>query len=320
MKIFFYYFSILCTIFATGCLQEQAEIDGVKNYYLPPETKISVNREGYSGLKTENLATRTPDENYIFEDEIENIAKQKKNAIDPYTKNINDNYDINFNVDSDILQNHEGKKNIDWDNIFSDNKKTSDSNIIKNNNNILQDQKKDNKSLVAKREVNSSKNEVNQKQNSNIPIIKRTSKVEDKQEKDKRNVFEKKDANKIPLNNDTFFIKRPTQGIILSKYGKSGDSELDDGMTFKVTDKNIISAGDGKVIYIDGEGSSRKTVIIKHNNGLIVSYSYNGDVKTALNREVKTGQSIGNVSTDKNILYFTVRNKGKTIDPESIIK
>ena len=323
MRNFVYYFSILCLLFVTGCLQEAADIDGVKNYYLPPESKISVNRDGYSDLKT-----KKSDGSYVFEDEIGNAPDQKKNVIDPYANDPSSNDGVNFNVDSNSTSNPEQNKNVDWDNIFADNKKNPDSTTTESkNNDNLQDQKKEinNQPSAAKKEINTSKNQTNQKQGSEIPIIKRTPKVDEKpkdinKKEDKKNVTEKKDIKKTPVRSDVCCIKRPTQGAVLSKYGKSGDNELDDGMTFKVTDKNIVSAGDGKVIYVDGEGSSRKTVIVKHNNGLIVSYSYNGDVKTALNREVKAGQSIGNVSADKNVLYFTVRNKGKTIDPESIIK
>jgi murein DD-endopeptidase MepM/ murein hydrolase activator NlpD len=323
MKSFVQGFFVLSILSLSGCLQEPADIEGVKNYQLIQNAKVSTNRNGYPEIKTRDL-----NGNYTFEDELNNptVANSRQNVLDPYASESTggvSSSDDGVNFDLDHIENPNAgasdTKNVDWDNLFGENKALQNQEIKIDEQSLLQPAAK---KEVANNTVVNNKVQSNAKQNEIANIKRSANKVVEKPKevvKKDISVAEKKDVKK-PATNEACCIKRPTQGAVLSKYGKSSDGELDDGMTFRVTDHNIVSAGSGKIIYVDGEGASRKTVIVKHDNGLIASYSYNGDVKTALNREVKAGQVIGSVSNDQNVLYFTVRNKGKTIDPESIIR
>lgn len=116
-------------------------------------------------------------------------------------------------------------------------------------------------------------------------------------------------------------MEKPVKGKIISKYGKAADNDLDEGITFKMSDKNVMAAANGRVIYVDDASSSNKNIIIKHSNGTVASYSYNGTAKVEVDKEVKTGQVIGQISPGgRDILYFTVRKDGKIINPETVLK
>jgi murein DD-endopeptidase MepM/ murein hydrolase activator NlpD len=302
----------------SGCLQEPADIEGVRNYYIDGAQNNSVNRKQYANKKSNDL-----EDTYIFDDENP-VNTTKSSIFDPYADKdaISTNLkksDVTFEDDYSTKQldnnNLKIKSNseVDWDNIFNDKAKSDikhiDKSVVKNavgQEKIITSTLKQNQKTI----VNISKVQTKKNENSNIQSSNEKPKINNQ-------------ISKSNSENKLCCIRKPTQGAILSRYGKSNDNELDDGMTFKVTDKNIISSGDGKVIYTDGQDNNaptRKTIIVKHTNGLIVSYSYNGTLKTGLNREVKAGQIIGSVNDDKNVLYFTARNNGKAINPESIMR
>ncbi len=316
-----YYFILIATI-ASGCLQNPAVIDGANNYYLDNvETKTKMNREKYRHIDHQN-------DDCQFDDEKN--SKQNK-TFDPYTAPpvenlLTDDVDVTPKtpLETDKKQNFQIEEpssdnaDIDWDNIFHDvkdhkiEKKNEQTDAIKHTTHqptIPNPQPKPINSMQTKPKIieSNKKNQLNDKNSMS------TKKTETKS-------GATPPPTKTTATNPLCCIVKPTNGEVITKYGKAQNSELDDGMTFKISDKTIKSAGDGKVIYVDGENSSHKTVIIKHNNGIISSYSYNGSVKTAVNKEIKSGQIIGEVASDKNILYFTTRHNGKTIDPEKIMK
>lgn len=139
--------------------------------------------------------------------------------------------------------------------------------------------------------------------------------------KNKKPITEKKEKISIPTSSKIGLMAKPVHGKIISKYGKTADNDLDEGITFKMSDKNIMAAADGRVIYVDDASSSNKNIIIKHSNGTVASYSYNGIAKVVTDKEVKAGQVIGQISPGgRDILYFTVRKDGKIINPETILK
>jgi murein DD-endopeptidase MepM/ murein hydrolase activator NlpD len=297
-------------LFLNGCLQNPAPIDGIDNYYT--------NSNKYKKQQYRNIELNNQN-NQIFQDEL--ISKNK--VFDPYTSitsnNLQNDIDHNKNIENlDKKQNESNNKDekdsdIDWNNIFNEVKNQKfDSN---------QDFKKSEKQ-TSQIEIKKSKIDENSKTNKPttkiIPSTKHTEKNIQKQSIIPNQNIENTKQNL--QNIEKPYIVKPTNGQILAKYGQNQNSELDDGVTFTISDKIIKSSGDGKIIYIDGENSSHKTIIIKHHNGIISSYSYNGDVKTSVNREVKTGQTIGESNDKNDILYFTVRQNGKTIDPEKIMK
>ncbi len=293
----------------SGCLQNPAPIDGMENYYT---NNNKYKKQQYRHIENEES------NNQVFADE----KQIEKKVFDPYqlppVENLVESTEIqkiesesktDFKID-------EEKSDLDWNNIFSEVKNQK----IETKEEVFQPQKIEIKKEIKKIETNN-----------NLLKKPATKIIESNKAKEKKitpstepTKIIKKDEKKIPVqpisSKPSLSILKPANGLILTKYGKGQSSELDDGMTFAVSDKQVKSSGDGKIIYVDGENSSHKTIIVKHNDGLISSYSYNGNIKTSLNKEIKAGQTIGETNGEKNVLYFTVRQNGKTIDPEKIMK
>lgn len=76
---------------------------------------------------------------------------------------------------------------------------------------------------------------------------------------------------------------------------------------------NVLSAGDGVVVFIGNEGSYGYLVIINHPGGIQTRYAHLSKVNVKLESEVKTGDVIGEVGTtgqpdiDEPHLHFEVR-------------
>ena len=289
----------------SGCLQNPAPISGIDNYYT---NNNKYKKQQYRQIESESYNDQ------IFADE----AMSKNKVFNPYqlpsVENLieDENRSTNPN-DIKTSKDDEKELDLDWNDIFNE---VRDQDVkYKENPQPLQ-------SIIPKKEIKKIENNNTLKkpatkiiESNKVPAKKPTATTPVKSII-KANSIVQKDENKPQQS----LISKPTNGKILTRYGKSQNSELDDGMTFSVSDKTIKSSGNGKIIYIDGENSSHKTIIVKHHNGIISSYSYNGDIKTSINKEVKAGQIIGEVGNENNILYFTIRQNGKTIDPEKIMK
>lgn len=341
----------------SGCLQDPAPIDGINNYHLGDDGKNykKSNKQKYRQIDSEQEDFRFEDEKITQKkksfDPYQRVAVE--NLI-PEEEVMVTVPDVQANKKSELIEDFkidEKDSGIDWNNIFSDMKNVkNDGNIstgdLVEENSVSQvkrvpgnvtmsttkksvesSKKKLDSGLQTKKKIIESNKKIIEPSKKNVSGTKSstttTPKAEIKKVSATVSSSEKKVVQAVVKSenkNSLCCIVKPTSGEVLTKYGRAENSELDDGMTFKVSDKVIKSSGDGKVIYIDGENSSHKTVIVKHNNGIISSYSYNGSIKTALNKEVKAGQVIGEVADGKNILYFTTRHNGKTMDPEKIMK
>ena len=82
---------------------------------------------------------------------------------------------------------------------------------------------------------------------------------------------------------------------------------------------DIIAAADGKVVYtgnaLRGFGN---LVIVKHTDTFLSAYAHNDKIHVKEQQWVSAGQkiaSMGSSDTDKVMLHFEVRYKGKSVDP-----
>ncbi|NJM32198.1 MAG: peptidoglycan DD-metalloendopeptidase family protein [Limnobacter sp.] len=128
-------------------------------------------------------------------------------------------------------------------------------------------------------------------------------------------VPEQAPADALPARSVQGFIW-PHDGQVIQGY-KAGSNK---GMDFAANVGDPVKASmGGKVVYsgnhLRGYGN---LVIIKHDNNLLTAYAHN---KTLLVKEgdvVKTGQKIaeaGQSDTDRPMLHFEVRERGKPVDP-----
>lgn len=85
----------------------------------------------------------------------------------------------------------------------------------------------------------------------------------------------------------------------------------------------ILAAADGKVVYtgnaLRGFGN---LVIIKHSDAYLSAYAHNSKIRVKEQQWVKRGQhiaSMGSSGTDRVMLHFEIRYKGKSVNPQKYL-
>lgn len=111
----------------------------------------------------------------------------------------------------------------------------------------------------------------------------------------------------------------PVKGRIISNFSSSaqGNKGIDiagsKGQTIK-------AAADGLIVYagnaLRGYGN---LIIIKHNDDYLSAYAHNDELLVKEQQTIKAGHVIakmGNTGTDKTMLHFEIRFRGKSVDPK----
>lgn len=187
---------------------------------------------------------------------------------------------------------------IDWNKLFDEeniNKSEKDLDTDIKFNDASKDTKDEHEPQIKKQQINRK--------------IEQQSKMTDKR-------VEQVKQNKLDKTTVQAKIRKPVEGEMMTD-----SSDSSDGVIFKTKDKNILSVGNGQVIYLDDEKShSEKTIVTKLDNGFIVSYSFKGHTKVALDSKITSGQIIGEISDESDKLYCSIRQNGKKIDPTSVME
>ena len=109
----------------------------------------------------------------------------------------------------------------------------------------------------------------------------------------------------------------PSSGKIIGFYKPDSPNR---GLNFtgKLGD-GVYSAGKGKVVYV-GQGirGLGKLIILKHNNDFLSAYAHNDTLLVKEGQQVQAGDKIatlGKSDTDKPMLHFEIRRKGKPVNP-----
>jgi membrane protein YqaA with SNARE-associated domain len=109
----------------------------------------------------------------------------------------------------------------------------------------------------------------------------------------------------------------PSQGKIVGFYKPEGPNR---GLNFtgKVGD-SVYATGKGQVVYA-GQGirGLGKLVILKHNDDFLSAYAHNDILLVKEGQQVQAGDKIatlGKSDTDKPMLHFEIRKKGKPVNP-----
>lgn len=140
------------------------------------------------------------------------------------------------------------------------------------------------------------------------------------------NVREQKTGNKSPTKiadtpNFSQKIRKwkwPAKGKVIATYSSTqqGKKGIDIAGT---KGDNIKAAADGKVVYagdvLRGYG---KLVIVKHNDDYLSAYAHNHRILVEEQQVIKAGQVIakmGDTGTQRVMLHFEVRFRGKSVDP-----
>ncbi|HEY9552437.1 M23 family metallopeptidase [Allosphingosinicella sp.] len=123
-------------------------------------------------------------------------------------------------------------------------------------------------------------------------------------------------------------LQRPVPGRVTSAFGKRrhpilGYTRMHKGMDFRAGHGTpILAAADGRVVRAGRAGGYGKQVRIKHEGGLVTSYSHMSRIAADSGNRVKKGEVIGYVgstglSTGPHLHYELYRN-GVPINPASV--
>ncbi len=130
---------------------------------------------------------------------------------------------------------------------------------------------------------------------------------------------------------------KPVSGEVLMDYAMdclcynptTRDWRTHNGMDFAAeAGTEVLAAADGTVYTIYSDETMGKTVVIRHADGYVTTYSsLNEDVTVSVGQEVKLGQAIGHVGTTALVetvlgehVHFSVSCNGKPVDPEDFFQ
>ncbi|WP_165690826.1 peptidoglycan DD-metalloendopeptidase family protein [Consotaella salsifontis] len=116
-------------------------------------------------------------------------------------------------------------------------------------------------------------------------------------------------------------LRWPVQGRVLKGYGDRVGSRRNDGLNISVPRGTPVKAAENGVVIYAGEGLKEfgKTVLIKHDDGLVTVYGHADELEVSRGQNVKRGQEIAKSGmsgdTDVPILHFEVRKNSAPVDP-----
>jgi murein DD-endopeptidase MepM/ murein hydrolase activator NlpD len=118
----------------------------------------------------------------------------------------------------------------------------------------------------------------------------------------------------------------PVQGPILSNYGPKGQGLNNDGINIGAPKGSpVVAAAGGMVVYSGNEMKGfGNLILIRHEGGWVTAYSHLERMLVSKDTVVAQGDMIGTVGKSGNVpspqLHFEVRQAGKPVDPNTVIK
>ncbi len=121
-------------------------------------------------------------------------------------------------------------------------------------------------------------------------------------------------------------MRWPAKGRVVAAYGARSGSGKNAGIDIAVPKGTPVKAAENGVVIYAGDGLKEfgKTVLVRHENGLVSVYGHNGELNVERGQTVKRGQDIaksgmtGNADTPK--LHFEVRKDSKPVDPGTYLE
>ncbi|MEF2073575.1 peptidoglycan DD-metalloendopeptidase family protein [Consotaella aegiceratis] len=113
----------------------------------------------------------------------------------------------------------------------------------------------------------------------------------------------------------------PVQGRVVKGFGDRVGARRNDGLNISVPRGTPVKAAENGVVIYAGEGLKEfgKTVLIKHDDGLVTVYGHADELEVSRGATVKRGQEIAKSGmtgdTDVPILHFEVRKDSAPVDP-----
>ncbi|WP_245414875.1 M23 family metallopeptidase [Aureimonas flava] len=118
----------------------------------------------------------------------------------------------------------------------------------------------------------------------------------------------------------------PVQGRVVKNFGDKVGSRRNDGLNISVPRGTPIKAAENGVVIYAGEGLKEfgKTVLVKHDNGLVTVYGHADDILVQRGSTVKRGQEIATAGmtgdADAPMLHFEVRKDSSPVNPMTYLR
>ncbi|WP_244493804.1 M23 family metallopeptidase [Aureimonas sp. AU4] len=113
----------------------------------------------------------------------------------------------------------------------------------------------------------------------------------------------------------------PVQGRVVKNFGDKVGSRRNEGLNISVPRGTPVKAAENGVVIYAGDGLKEfgKTVLVKHDNGLVTVYGHADDILVQRGATVKRGQEIAKAGmtgdTDTPMLHFEVRKDSSPVNP-----
>ncbi len=137
---------------------------------------------------------------------------------------------------------------------------------------------------------------------------------------------ETEEASIAPSSSGISQMRWPVQGRVIKSFGDKVGSRRNDGLNISVPRGTPIKAAENGVVIYAGEGLKEfgKTVLVKHDNGLVTVYGYADDIKVQRGATVKRGQEIATAGmtgeADAPMLHFEVRKDSSPVNPMTYLR
>ncbi|SDO83972.1 Murein DD-endopeptidase MepM and murein hydrolase activator NlpD, contain LysM domain [Aureimonas jatrophae] len=118
----------------------------------------------------------------------------------------------------------------------------------------------------------------------------------------------------------------PVQGRVVKNFGDKVGSRRNEGLNISVPRGTPVKAAENGVVIYAGDGLKEfgKTVLVKHDNGLVTVYGHADDILVQRGATVKRGQEIAKAGmtgdTETPMLHFEVRKDSSPVNPMTYLQ
>jgi len=118
----------------------------------------------------------------------------------------------------------------------------------------------------------------------------------------------------------------PVQGRVVKSFGDKVGTRRNEGLNISVPRGTPVKAAENGVVIYAGDGLKEfgKTVLVKHDNGLVTVYGHADDILVQRGATVKRGQEIAKAGmtgdTDTPMLHFEVRKDSSPVNPMTYLR
>ncbi|TWG95552.1 murein DD-endopeptidase MepM/ murein hydrolase activator NlpD [Mesorhizobium sp. J18] len=121
-------------------------------------------------------------------------------------------------------------------------------------------------------------------------------------------------------------LRWPVRGRVVSSFGSGVGSASNDGIDIGVPEGTPVKAAENGVVIYAGDGLKEfgKTVLVRHDDGLVTVYGHASDIKVKRGDTVRRGQEIAlsgmSGNADRPKLHFEVRKDSAPVDPVQFLE